>query len=183
MQASPAFAAAALVLFCAGASAQNQTPGLWEHSVTIKSQNGEMEKAMADMQKQMASMPPEQRKQMEQMMASRGVGVGPKGSTSRVCVSKEEAARQIGPQMGEGDCTQQVVQRSAGTMKMKWECAGRNPSSGEGEVTFKSDKAYTGHAVVTSTVKGKPETMTIEQSGQWIAADCGAVKPRSPAKP
>lgn len=182
MKALPVFSAA-LALVGASALAQTQAPGLWEHSVTFKTKSGEMEKAMAEMQAQMAAMPPEQRKAMEQMMASRGVGMGPKGNTFKVCVSKEEAARQMGPQMAEGNCTQQVLQRSAGTLKMKWECAGRDPSSGEDEVTFKSDKAYTGKGVVTSTVKGKPETMNIEQSGQWLAADCGAIKPRTPGKP
>ena len=183
MKAAPVSAAAALVLVGACASAQTQAPGLWEHSFTIKSQNGEMEKAMADMHKQLASMPPEQRKAMEQMMAGRGAGVGPKGNTFKACVSKEEAARQTGPQLAEGNCTQQIVQRNAATMKVKWECTGREPSSGEGEVTFKSDKAYTGRSVVTSTVQGKPEKMTIEQAGQWVAADCGAIKPRAPARP
>ena len=89
----------------------------------------------------------------------------------------------MGPQITEGNCTQQVLQRTGGTMKMKWECSGREPSSGEGEFVFKSDKAYAGKAVVTTTVKGKPETMNIEQSGQWVGAECGAIKPRATVKP
>ena len=173
-----------LAVVCVPAAAQTQqAPGLWEHSVTFRSQGGEMEKAMAEMQKQLAAMPPDQRKAMEQMMAGRGVGTGPKANTFRVCVTKEDAARSMGPQMADGNCTQEVVQRSAGTLKIKWQCAGREPSSGEGEVTFASDKAYTGKAVMTTTVQGRPETMNVDQSGRWISAECGAVKPRAPAKP
>ena len=181
MKALSVSCAAALAAVSIAAAAQTQAPGLWEHSVTFKTQSGEMEKAMADMQKQLAAMPPEQRKQMEQMMAGRGIGMGPKGNTYKVCVTKEEAARQAAPKMSDANCTQDVVQRSAQTMKVKWTCTGQNPSTGEGEVTFKSDKAYTGKAVVTSTVKGKPETTNIEQSGQWLSADCGDIKPRAPA--
>jgi hypothetical protein len=181
MKVLSAACAVALSVACLAAAAQTRAPGLWEHSVTFKTQSGEMEKAMAEMQKQLAALPPEQRKQMEQAMAGRGVGMGPKGNTFQVCVTKEEAARQALPKMGEGDCTQDVVQRSGYTLKTKWQCTGKNPSSGEGEITFQSDKAYTGKAVMTTTMHGKPETMNVDQSGRWLAADCGAIKPRAPA--
>ena len=181
MKTLPGFCAAALAVACLSATAQTQAPGLWEHTIAIK--GGEMEKAMAQMQKELAAMPPEQRKAMEQMMASRGVGSGAKGTTVQLCVTPEDAARKTGPKMGSGNCTQEVVQRSSSTMKVKWQCTGEHPSSGEGEVTFASDKAYTGKAVVTTTMKGKPETVNIEQSGRWLAADCGATQPRTPVKP
>ncbi|MDD2368707.1 MAG: DUF3617 family protein, partial [Sulfuricurvum sp.] len=42
-------------------------PGVWEYTSTIKSQSGEIEKSMAQMNQQMASLPPEQRKMMEKM--------------------------------------------------------------------------------------------------------------------
>ncbi len=78
----------------------------------------------------------------------------------------------------------------AGMAAIKRECpVRRNPnrrstplcrpaSSGEGEYTLSGDKAYRGHAVVDTTVQGKPERIEMQQSGQWISADCGAVKPR-----
>lgn len=56
-------------------------PGLWEHSFTIKTQSGEMEAAMTQMQKELAGMPPEQRKMIEQMMELKGVGMGTKGTS------------------------------------------------------------------------------------------------------
>jgi hypothetical protein len=174
----------ALAFVAVSAAAQSQAPGLWEQSVKFKTQSGEMEGAMAKMQERMAAMPPAQRKAMEQAMASHGVAMGAKPNTFRMCITPEEAARKMGPRMSEQpDCTQDVVQRSAGSMKMKWQCTGEHPSSGEGEITFTSDKAYSGKAVVTTTRNGKPETMNIEQSGQWLAADCGAVKPRAQTKP
>ena len=175
--------AALLSAAAAGAGAQTQSPGLWENTIAFKSQSGEMEKAMEQMQKQLAAMPPDQRKQMEQMMASRGMSMGAKGTTVKVCVTPEDIARRSGPKMGNGNCTQDVVERSSSTMKVKWQCTGANPSNGEGEISFSSDKAYTGKAVVTTTSRGKPETMNIEQSGHWLAADCGELKPKAAAKP
>jgi hypothetical protein len=174
--------AAALAFTALGAGAQTQAPGLWEHTVTMKSAGGEMDKAMAEMQKELASMPPEQRKQMEQMMSGRGATMGPKGTTMKVCITKEQAARPAEPKVADG-CTQQVDKRSGNSVRFKFECTKPEPSSGEGEMTFQSDKAYTGKTNMTSQVKGKPEKMSVEMSGKWLAADCGDVKPRAmPAK-
>ncbi|HJQ63709.1 MAG TPA: DUF3617 domain-containing protein, partial [Burkholderiales bacterium] len=60
-------AAAVCACIVVSGSAFSQTrmrPGLWEHSFTMKSQSGQMEQSRKDMQQQMASMPPEQRKMM-----------------------------------------------------------------------------------------------------------------------
>ena len=36
---------------------------------------------------------------------------------------------------------------------------------------------------VTSTARGAPEKTNMEQTGKWLAADCGSVKPMpAPAK-
>jgi len=170
---------AALVWAGAGAQAQTQAPGLWEHSFTMKSDDGRMEKAMAEMQKQMAAMPPEQRKQMEAAMASRGAKLGATGNSVKVCITKEEAAKPPEARMSAGNCTQKDVQRSGNTMRFKFECT-QPPSSGEGEMTFVSDKAYNGKTTVTSQVAGKPQQMNMEMQGKWLASDCGDVKPRTP---
>lgn len=158
------------------AQAQKMRPGLWEHSFTMRSQSGQMEKAMSEMQQQMASMPPEQRKMMEQMMAQQGMGMGTSGRSIKVCITKEQAERDEVPQQ-EGSCTQQVVQRTANTIKVKFSCAGNPPTSGEGEVTFLSPTAYTGKMTVNTMVDGKPERMSMEQSGKWLSGDCGNIKP------
>ena len=182
MQLKHVLSVAAVALVCFGAHAQSQAPGLWEHTVNMKSQDGQMERAMAEMQKQMAAMPPEQRKQVEAAMASRGVKMGENGTTAKVCISKEQAARAAEPHMN-GNCTNSDVQRSGKTVKFKFECTAPRASSGEGEWTFVSDKSYTGKVTTTSTIAGKPQQMTIDMGGKWLSADCGDVKPRAmPAK-
>jgi hypothetical protein len=176
MKLSLVLAAVPLALAAFSASAQSMKPGLWEHSFTMKSQSGQMERGMAEMQKQLAAMPPEQRKMMEQMMAKNGVGMGTRANTAKVCISPEQAARMDLPQQ-DGQCKQDVTQRSGSTMKFKFSCAGQPPTSGEGEVTFSSPTSYSSKSVVNTVIEGKPERMTMDQIGKWLAADCGALKP------
>lgn len=157
--------------------AQKVAPGLWETTMSMKSGSGEMEAAMKQAQAQMASMPPEQRKMMEDMMARQGLGMGGKPNVVRVCVTKERAERDELPVSEDGRC-QHKVQRSGATIKVQFSCA-QPPSTGEGEFTLTSDKAYQGRMVVTSTVKGKPERMEMTQSSRWLGSDCGVIRPKA----
>ena len=177
-------ALALLAGMAGGASAQQRMrPGLWEHSVNMKSQSGQMEAAMAEMQKSLASMPPEQRKQMEQMMAQQGVGMGPKGQTVKVCITKEQADLDNIPQQ-EG-CTQKVQRVDASTMKVAFSCKGgqgQPPSSGEGTITMQGPTAYTGQFRFKTQNQGKPEQIDMAQSGKWLSENCGAIKPMPMAR-
>ena len=173
----PTHVLSATLLFTAlAAGAQTQAPGLWEHAFTVKSAGGEMERALAEMKKQMDAMPPEQRQQVEQMMASRGVKMGAQGGSGKVCLSREQAARPAEPKVPDG-CTQQVDQRSARTVKFHFECTKPSASRGEGEMTYLSEKAYTGKMNITGEVSGKPQQMSMDMTGKWLGADCGDVKP------
>ena len=177
-------ALALLAGMAGGASAQQKMRlGLWEHSVNMKSQSGQMEAAMAEMQKSLASMPPEQRKQMEQMMAQQGVGMGPKGQTVKVCITKEQADLDNIPQQ-EG-CTQKVQRVDASTMKVAFSCKGgqgQPPSSGEGTITMQGPTAYTGQFKFKTQNQGKPEQIDMAQSGKWLSDNCGAIKPMPMAR-
>ena len=172
---SAAAACAAVSVVSASAQTHKMRPGLWEHSHTMTSQSGQIEQATAQMQKQLAALPPEQRKMMEQMMQKQGVSMGPKGTSVKVCVTQADADRDQLP--ADSGCTWQVTQRSANAMKTKFTCVGPPPSSGEGEFTFLSPTAYTGKAVMQMVVDGKPERMNLEHSGRWLSADCGTIKP------
>eukprot|EP01030_Chromulinospumella_sphaerica_P003999 gene3999-3912_t len=100
----------------AHAQTQKLRPGLWENSVTMKSQSGQLEAAMAQMQKSMASLTPAQRKQMEQAMAQQGVSMGPSGNTVKVCISPEQAdLDRIPAQEG---CTQNVQRTGPNAVAM-----------------------------------------------------------------
>ena len=165
------------LLLAPAAQAQLQTqmqPGLWETTVQTKSQSGEMEKAMAQAQAAMAKMTPEQRKQMEAMMGKNGMAMGGAPNTVRMCISPEQAAmRQVPTRDG---CTH-TMQHSGNTTRMQFSCAGNPPSTGEGQFTLLNPKAYDGEFTFTTQRKGQPEVMQMKQSGKWLSADCGAIKP------
>jgi uncharacterized membrane protein YkoI len=165
-------------LACAALAAQAQTPapGLWEHSFSMKSANGEMERAQAQLQQQLAAMPPAQRKQIEDMMASRGVHMNAQGVTTQVCLTKEQAAKPVEPRLA-GDCKQTSLERSAGTMSYKFTCTSPRQASGEGKISYASDKAYSGTGSVTTQIDGKPQQMNMAMSGKWLGTECGDVKP------
>lgn len=163
------------------AAAQKLAPGLWEHSVTMKTDSGRMEAGMARMQQQLAAMPPEKRKQVEAMMAGQGMGMAAPGAGKpmvvKVCLTPEQAARDEMPQT-EGQCKQVSQERSGKNVRFKFACTGERPTTGEGEYTLDSDKAHHGRTVISTLAQGKPERMEMEHRARWLAADCGAVKPR-----
>ncbi len=158
--------------------AQNLKPGLWEINNKMQSGSGQLEKGMAEMQKQMAAMPPEQRKMMEEMMAKQGVSMSagaPGSMVAKICMTKEMVERNELPAQ-QGDCKSTTSPRVGNTMKMSFVCT-QPPSSGEGQVTFVSPEAYTMKMAMKTSVQGKPETMTMDGGGKWLAADCGTLKP------
>ncbi len=167
-----------LLLAAPPALAQNLKPGLWEINNKMQSSSGQMEKAMAESQKQMAAMPPEQRKMMQDMMAKQGLSMGPGAGGNmavKICMTKEMAERNELPAQ-QGDCKTTNSPRSGNTMKMSFTCT-QPPSSGEGTVTFVSPEAYTMKMTMKSMMQGKPETMTMDGGGKWLSADCGNIKP------
>ena len=160
----------------APAFAQSMLPGLWSIENKMGG-NPELDQAMAQMQKQLAALPPAQRKQMEAMMGNSGISVGSGGAVVvKVCVTPEMAARQQMPAQTQGDCTSKINSRSGSSLKFSFTCT--NPvSSGEGTYIFENDKAYTMKMDMKSQQGGKVQNMTMNGKGQWLAGDCGSVKP------
>lgn len=182
MQTRSLLAAAVLAALSLSAAAQSLKPGLWE--VTNKtSGNPQMEQAMAEMQKQLASMPPAQRKQMEEAMAKQGMKMtaGAGGMAMQICMTKEMAEGTPVQMDPKSDCKVTSQSRSGNTTKMAYACS-NPPSSGEGTFTSNGPEAYTSRMVTKTTHQGKAETLTMEGSGKWLKADCGNIKPMQPPK-
>jgi hypothetical protein len=172
----------AIVLACAAlpAGAQTMKPGLWELSNTVSSGDGQMQSAMAEMQKQLASMPPEQRKAMQQMMERNGVqmNIGAGGAlTTRMCMTKEMIQRKEFP-VHEGDCKQKVTPMGANKMKVAFSCT-KPPASGEGEMTLDSDTSYRARMHIRGSEGGEQRVMDMDVTGKWLGADCGNLRPMS----
>jgi len=171
-------AASAVLALALPVGAQTMKPGLWE--INNKASGGQMDQAMAEMQKQMAQMSPEERKQMEAMMGQRGVRMAPSGGGMAVqmCMTKEMVERNDMPTRD--GCKTTRNERSGNTIKMAFTCT-NPPSSGEGEVKF-TPESYTSHMTVKTVAKGKTETMVMDAAGKWLKADCGSLKPPSAAR-
>ncbi len=160
-------------------SAQTLKPGLWEIKNNMSSGSGELEKAMATAQQELAKLPADKRKMMEAMMAKQGIdlGVGSSIPTLKACLTQEMIERNdvTGQQ---GDCQHTVLPRTGNTLKFSFVCS-NPPSSGEGQATFVSPEAYTVKMNIKTQAKGNTETMAWQSSGQFLSPECGAIKPLS----
>lgn len=202
------FSSITALLIAAGVSLNTQAAihvdmkaGLWEHKFTMdesnmdaaqKTQAEQMTKAMDEMKQQMANLPPEQRKMMEEMMekqgikvsdkglemADQGVKISKEGTTVKACVTQEEIDRGELPK-GDDNCEQKVTQVSPTVLKISYVCKGDQPTRGEGEVVFQNSKSYTGKVSYTTVVENKPQTYHANQAGKWLSSDCGNIKPAS----
>jgi Protein of unknown function (DUF3617) len=175
--------AAPLAVAAASANAQTMKPGLWEMTNKMGG-SPEMDQAMAQLQQQMANMPPEQRKMMEDMMAKKGMGMGgvsPGGIVVKACITKEMAERNQMPMQHSGDCTNTISDKTSTGMKMKFTCT-NPPSSGEGQFSFMGDTAYTMKMKISTAAQGKPQVTTVDGSGKWVNSDCGNITPMAMPK-
>ncbi|UTY60380.1 DUF3617 domain-containing protein [Massilia sp. erpn] len=176
----PTLLACALLLVGSSAGAQTLKPGLWEMNNRIAGGSPETMQAMARAQKEMANLPADQRKMLEQMMAQRGVGLnlGDGGGVKLTyCMTKEMAEKRELPAGQPGDCRSTSTPVPGG-VNVSFHC-NKPPSQGKGQVIFEGDTGYTMRMDVTSSAHGAPQQMMVEGSGRWLSADCGAApKPR-----
>jgi len=201
----PAGWAAALALVCLASPAQAQKlspaplPGLWETDWTL-TVNGQdlgalMRQAMAQALQQ---MPAGQRAQAEQMMKAQGGSMAP-GGKQQECVSPADAAKATDPkqilaemQEDAPQCRFEPVSVTGSTMRFKGRCNDPEGFSGDiaGEFTLNGDKAWSGRWGGQGKLAGAEDIPGFKPgaggqvdyrmvgSGRWLAASCGAVKPR-----
>jgi hypothetical protein len=173
---------ALLALAAAGlsvsASAQTLKPGLWQVANRMQGGSIDMERATQQMEQQMRTMKPEQRKMMEEMLAKQGIKTGPGGlglASVQMCMTKEMVERNEVPAQ-QGDCRTTQHRRSGNTVRIAYTCT-KPPSSGEGTLIIHSPEAYTMKMAITRKGAAKAETVHMDASGKWLKADCGNVKP------
>lgn len=166
-----------LSLLAASALAGDMKAGLWEIRAIKQIVDGQdMQAQMRQMQQQMASLPPEQRKQMEAMMGRQGVGMGP-GGTTRICISEEMAKRNTPVVDPDGRCQPTRMSRSGNTVRYEIDCTmdGRR-SQGKGESTFSGNTVHSRMDMVTTDSTGR-HTMQSESQMTWLGADCKGLAP------
>jgi hypothetical protein len=163
-----------------GAAAQAQShlkPGLWQETVTSKTDNAQANAAMEQMKQRLAAMSPEQRAAMEKMMGGHALPGSGAPNVIRVCITAEQAQRNFAPDHN-GHCTRNNVNTSGNTTQFDMSCVmAHGTMTGHGAFTNMGDSAF----AITSTADVVDTKMTMhiqsDIAGKFISSDCGDVKP------
>lgn len=160
-------------------------PGLWQVDSKMASPDAATDNAMSMVLQQLGNLPPDQRKQLESMAASRGMAMPTVGADGAVrvtaCVTPDMAARRQIPTGQPGDCKSKNTD-IAGGMNVSFTCA--NPkSSGEGKVIFSGEQAFSMQLAVTTSARGTPEQVNVTSNGKWLGASCPAPATTAVQKP
>jgi Protein of unknown function (DUF3617) len=190
-------AAATLGLMAAGTSAQTfktpPLPGLWEEDFKILVNGQDLMASLAQAQEaMMKNMSPQQRAQMQAMMAQQGASPG----KQRECLTPKDAAELADPRKAiaesmkdQPECRTEVVSITGQTVKVKGRCESAEGYTGDftGEYTLVDAKNWTyamqGKGTMATRMPGAgpkaggPVEMNMRGQGRWISADCGSVKP------
>lgn len=169
----------------AASQAATIRPGLWQVDSKMASPDAATDNAMSMVLQQLGNLPPDQRKQLESMAASRGMAMPTVGADGAVrvtaCVTPDMAARRQIPTGQPGDCKSKNTD-IAGGMQVSFACA--NPkSSGEGKVMFTGDQAFSMQLAVTTSARGTPEQVNVTSNGKWLGASCPAPATTAAQKP
>ena len=155
--------------------------GLWEMRTLKQVMDGkdmqaQMAAAQAQMQKAMANIPPDQRKQMEATMAKQGAAMSG-GGALRMCISPEMAARDKPMVDPDGKCEPAKLSRSGNMTSYEFNCKSDGRSMvGKGDSTFAGDTITSRMDMTTTDATGK-HTMQTESQMKYLGADCGGLKP------
>ena len=157
--------AAALFLIPGMAFAGHGKAGLWNVSTTMD---------MGGVQ-----MPPEAMAKMKQM----GMKM-PSAQTfnTQMCMTQTEVDSDKPPPVGRGDsgCTTHVVSQTSSAMAAEMVCNGEMKGTGHMQITYSGPEHYAGSYSFKGMVHGTSMSTSSSFKGDWLKADCGAVKPRQP---
>lgn len=177
-----------MLVAVAQAEAPNIKPGLWEMKIESSSGSGanmpsaaEMEKSMKQMQAQLAKMPPEQRKMMEEHMGSMGMSFSANGAM-RVCLDKEDIKRNDIPMSDDKSCKTTIKTQTAKRWAADVVCS-QPPATGQVEALFESDTSYLVKIKGQRTTQGKSTAYAMDMRYRYVGSDCGGLKPMSQVRP
>ena len=175
----PAIAVATLLAGAAHAQA-NLKPGLWEETITTKTDNAQANAAMEQMKQRLAAMTPDQRAMMEKMMGGHTMPGSGAPNSVRVCVTKEQIARGMHPE-GNGRCTRSNVSQSGSVTRFDFSCTSEHSSvTGQGTFTEMGDKAFAVSSTADTVTSHNTMHIQSDVAGKFVSSDCGDVKPFEP---
>jgi Protein of unknown function (DUF3617) len=155
---------AAVLLSSSVALAGHGKAGLWNVTVSIVMPN-------------MPKMPPE----VVAMMKQRGMKMPGMGEpiTDQVCMTQADVDGDMPPRTGGQDenCTNHVTSKTASSITADMVCTGRMQGTGHLQVIYSTPEHYVGSYNFKGVSEGHPQEMTSNFKGDYVKADCGAVKP------
>lgn len=160
--------AAALMLAPSAALAGHGKAGLWTVTTSIG--------GMSD-----AQLPPEAMARMKEM----GMKVPSMQSVaSQICMTQAEVDSDALPPVGKNDmgCTSHVLSQTANSMSAETVCNGEMKGTGRMQISYSGAEHYAGSYNFKGTIHDRPMETSSTFKGDWVKADCGAVKPSVPKK-
>jgi hypothetical protein len=154
--------AAALVLASAGlALAAHGKAGLWSVSTTMAAPN--------------VQIPPEALAQMKAM----GMKMpGGQTVTTQICMTQADVDADKPPAMQrDSGCTSNITSKSTSSITAEMVCSGQMQGSGHIQIAYSGDSHYEGSYTFKGVMEGHPMETSSNFKGDWVKADCGAVKP------
>lgn len=166
--------AAALLLAASAIQAEEMLPGLWEFSSDDIEVNGMQMPGVAEMVEQMKSLPPEQKKMMEEMLAAQGVELGASGM--RICLSEAQVKSRELPFQDEPGCSQTITEQTDSRWSFTFQCP---DAKGQGETRLISEREVASVIESDYEVGTQQGSSRMQSHGKWLSEDCGSLKPRS----
>ena len=152
----------------------NAKEGLWEMTVTTAGSG------MGIPADKLASMTPDQRAMVEQMMKQKGISMSGNTITIKSCVTKEKIAKGAAfsdSRSGNSDCTHSVVKSSASHMEVKFHCDSKNGGTTDGSSSVDvAGDGVKGTTHITNTNNGNSKTFDTTFTSKYLGADCGDIK-------
>ncbi len=176
------------LLFCllsgrAAAENLNIKPGLWELTSTYEAKGTPPMPAAerAEMERNMAKMPPEMRAKMETAVKSSIANLA-KPIVKKSCLLKEDLDKALAFDGGRGDgtCTRTIVKSTPSVQEIRMDCSkGTQKSSGTLRMVAADPESWSGTMEGTISDTGGATGTKAKMSGKWLGADCGNVKASS----
>lgn len=144
-------------------------PGLWQVQIDRETDG---QKA-PDMAERMKNMPPERRAQMEAMLKKRGMSAA--GNVMKVCQTREmmDSNHFVNPVP---NCKITYTTRTDKAWKSHTSCPQMHLES-DVDIVFLNPENYIVKTVSAVQSDGQTRTSHMTNTGKWLSADCGDIKP------
>ncbi len=98
-------------------------------------------------------------------------------STRQMCVNEDDVYNDRPPRLARNlDCDMRTVRQNASVVIAETICHGRVEGVGRSRILWNGNEHYTGTYNFKGRLRGDPNQTSISYRGDWVKADCGAVR-------